>query len=68
CARRHAVEQEARRDTHIPHVADFGDQTWPRDPMMAVKASFPELRAVLLELAWRLVATSPCKSKARRLA
>ncbi|MFM7977922.1 MAG: hypothetical protein ACKPKO_01290, partial [Candidatus Fonsibacter sp.] len=46
--------RDARKE-HIPRVADFGDQTWPRDPVMAVNASFPELRPVLVELAWRSV-------------
>ncbi|MFM7990171.1 MAG: hypothetical protein ACKPKO_63730, partial [Candidatus Fonsibacter sp.] len=32
------------RNEHILHLADFGDQTWPGGPVMAVKASFPELR------------------------
>ncbi|MFM7978756.1 MAG: hypothetical protein ACKPKO_05520 [Candidatus Fonsibacter sp.] len=40
---------------HTPQLADFGDQTWPRDPVVDVRASFPELQAVLLELAWRVV-------------
>ncbi|MFM7979751.1 MAG: hypothetical protein ACKPKO_10585, partial [Candidatus Fonsibacter sp.] len=44
---------DARKE-HVPHVAEFCDQTWPRGPVMAVRASFPELRPVLLELAWCL--------------
>ncbi|MFM7978396.1 MAG: hypothetical protein ACKPKO_03690, partial [Candidatus Fonsibacter sp.] len=53
---RYSKKRGDARKAHIPRVvADFGDQTWPRDPVMAVRASFPELRPALLELAWRLV-------------
>ena len=39
----------------LPQLADFGDKAWPRDPVQAIRMSFPHLRDMLIELEWRLV-------------
>ena len=44
---------------HLPQLADFGDKAWawPRDPMQAVRTSFPapQLQDLRKKLQWRLV-------------
>jgi hypothetical protein len=43
------------RAANEPQLPDFGDRAWPRDRVLPVQTSFPQLRDVLIELAWRLV-------------
>ena len=53
-----------------PELADFGERAWPRDHVEAMRQGTnpTQLQAVLVELVWRLVGTSPCRSRARQRA